>query len=400
MRRLIGQGRASPARSMSEAEFLSHLAIRSKMIELLEPMRVTRVEVRDAIYRLAFEFRDLSLGGTPQAGTAVRALAERGFDAYFGPSSKPMLFWQVGGAQLKKLFPLLESRYGSRELPRRAFQHWMRVLEDEKLNDLHSRQRGARDWHEAIEAFGRIEDSLTANQALERWTTVAGNLELIPEGEVFRQFKVSITHTIAALRSRGSGTENQRALSALEEIAARMGRFVLHGNPLHIRPLKMISKYEGEEQGIWTTTSVVTDRFLMRPVYLRTPEERRPFRVSIDRNGRVVDSEGRVVNAPDGEVRAIYGFDTKGQMYLNLSPVRGAFHHSSFVAGGEVLCAGEIVIVNGVVRMIDNNSGHYLPSSLHLQTVVEFMRGQGAQIPDTAVEFYAERSRPMLGDQL
>lgn len=37
------------------------------------------------------------------------------------------------------------------------------------------------------------------------------------------------------------------------------------------------------------------------------------------------------------------------------------FHHSSFVSGNTVRCAGMIVIENGIVTAISNNSGHYKP---------------------------------------
>ena len=47
------------------------------------------------------------------------------------------------------------------------------------------------------------------------------------------------------------------------------------------------------------------------------------------------------------------------------------FHHSSFVAGAAVRCAGMIRVINGKVEMISNNSGHYRPSE---ELLIEFAK--------------------------
>ena len=45
------------------------------------------------------------------------------------------------------------------------------------------------------------------------------------------------------------------------------------------------------------------------------------------------------------------------------------FHHSSFLSGGTVSCAGEIKCKNGVLELISNVSGHYRPPEEYLQQV-------------------------------
>ena len=47
------------------------------------------------------------------------------------------------------------------------------------------------------------------------------------------------------------------------------------------------------------------------------------------------------------------------------------FHHSSFLAGNEVACAGEIYVENGNLIKIDNNSGHYAPAPVAVLTVAD-----------------------------
>ena len=49
------------------------------------------------------------------------------------------------------------------------------------------------------------------------------------------------------------------------------------------------------------------------------------------------------------------------------------FNHSSLAAGNAVLCAGEILIHEGDVIEIDNNSGHYRPSGQMLSNALKIM---------------------------
>ena len=49
------------------------------------------------------------------------------------------------------------------------------------------------------------------------------------------------------------------------------------------------------------------------------------------------------------------------------------FKHSSFKAGGNVVCAGEWIVSNGKLLKISANSGHYRPSIDHLHRGVLFM---------------------------
>ena len=44
----------------------------------------------------------------------------------------------------------------------------------------------------------------------------------------------------------------------------------------------------------------------------------------------------------------------------------GHIHHSSFMRGERILCAGMIVVINGELRHIDNDSGHYKPRTDNL----------------------------------
>lgn len=54
----------------------------------------------------------------------------------------------------------------------------------------------------------------------------------------------------------------------------------------------------------------------------------------------------------------------------------GHFNHSSFNAGKEVMCAGMLVINNGVLVSIDNNSGHYKPDANYLREALAFLQAE------------------------
>jgi len=51
----------------------------------------------------------------------------------------------------------------------------------------------------------------------------------------------------------------------------------------------------------------------------------------------------------------------------------GGFHHSSFVSGNAVRCAGMIEIDNGKVTGLSNNTGHYKARKQHVKTLLEWL---------------------------
>lgn len=61
------------------------------------------------------------------------------------------------------------------------------------------------------------------------------------------------------------------------------------------------------------------------------------------------------------------------------------FNHSSFNAGKEIVCAGELEAVDGVLQYIDNASGHYQPTREHLKQCVATLQGAGLNLAHTRV---------------
>lgn len=59
---------------------------------------------------------------------------------------------------------------------------------------------------------------------------------------------------------------------------------------------------------------------------------------------------------------------------------RGKTNHSSICAGREVICAGDIYFWKGQLIHIDNNSGHYAPTSDNLYRAVQILVDEGANV--------------------
>jgi len=73
---------------------------------------------------------------------------------------------------------------------------------------------------------------------------------------------------------------------------------------------------------------------------------------------------------------AAYIIDVQGNLYIH-PHTKGAFHHSSFIGGKPVLCAGMIQVVNGKIRTINSNSGHYKPRNVNLALAVDLLSKKG-----------------------
>lgn len=83
---------------------------------------------------------------------------------------------------------------------------------------------------------------------------------------------------------------------------------------------------------------------------------------------------------PSGDGWAIFVATYDGKLYAH-SHFEGKFHHSTFLGGQPVLAAGEIVVDNGEIVLINAKSGHYTPTVANMQAFV----AKFPSIPDTAV---------------
>ncbi len=74
----------------------------------------------------------------------------------------------------------------------------------------------------------------------------------------------------------------------------------------------------------------------------------------------------------------------------------GRFHHSSFKSGEAVMAAGEWVVDQGVLTMINACSGHYRPQAWRFRLACNQLMNKGAISPATKVEVWKSGARELL----
>jgi len=102
-----------------------------------------------------------------------------------------------------------------------------------------------------------------------------------------------------------------------------------------------------------------------------TEKEREAYEVFVqhdkivDAKGNLVDTNGSISINLKGETEkvdyAIFVMGEEGNLYLSKYSEVGKFHHSSFLGGKPISAGGEITIEKGVIKEINNGSGHYKP---------------------------------------
>ena len=111
-----------------------------------------------------------------------------------------------------------------------------------------------------------------------------------------------------------------------------------------------------------------------RVAYLHLPEERQPYIVEVHKGHLYYPK-----NPATGEERSPYSTG-EGEWIFVFSAARvlfchrktrGAFHHTSFLAGGPCIAAGTLVVQNGVLEELYPHSGHYRPGEHHLHQLLE-----------------------------
>ncbi|WP_446226554.1 hypothetical protein ACTWPB_17770 [Nocardia sp. IBHARD005] len=112
-------------------------------------------------------------------------------------------------------------------------------------------------------------------------------------------------------------------------------------------------------------------------------------------DGRIYDADGNLFDTSSGTTawggagRAIFVMDEHGNLYASNYHERGLFHHSSFLSGGNVAAAGELIVINGEIQMVTDSSGHYQPSRGHTMQAINQLRNMGIPITPQQVEFKA-----------
>jgi hypothetical protein len=108
----------------------------------------------------------------------------------------------------------------------------------------------------------------------------------------------------------------------------------------------------------------------------------------------VVDTE----NA-QGSLPAIWAMDLSGRLYVSSIQQPGLFNHSSLLAGRSVICAGEIIIIDGKIKYISNRSGHYQPPDKTLNIAIDKLREKGVKLdPELIIRYEGAKHQQSLKD--
>lgn len=98
-----------------------------------------------------------------------------------------------------------------------------------------------------------------------------------------------------------------------------------------------------------------------------------------------------------GRGLAAYVWSAEGELFV--AEHRGnVFHHSSFVSGLKVRCAGMLRIENGMCTFLSNNSGHYKPRKDKLLNFVNFLHGHRALHATATMAVQTGNGKPWLGN--
>lgn len=81
----------------------------------------------------------------------------------------------------------------------------------------------------------------------------------------------------------------------------------------------------------------------------------------------------------------IFVMSTSKKLYAG-KKTKGAFHHSSFLAGGAALSAGSFTVVDGILKSISAYSGHYRPTDENLGSFLEFLKEHDVSLHEVGVQ--------------
>lgn len=112
------------------------------------------------------------------------------------------------------------------------------------------------------------------------------------------------------------------------------------------------------------------------PVLYWDDAQRRAHQIKV-KDGLIINDKGEPLDPqldlPEHKGRggeAIYIMDVMGDIYYCFDAKYGRIHHSTLAGGQPVAAAGELVIVNGALISVSNESGHYRPPPDSIDLVI------------------------------
>ncbi|CAA2933627.1 Hypothetical predicted protein [Olea europaea subsp. europaea] len=109
--------------------------------------------------------------------------------------------------------------------------------------------------------------------------------------------------------------------------------------------------------------------------------ERKAYEVIVE-DGKLYYKQSRKIlettGEPDG-VKWIFVLSTSKELYIGRK-TKGAFHHSSFLAGEATSAAGRIIAEKGIIKELGRKSGHYRPTEENFQDFLSFLREKNLNV--------------------
>ena len=124
--------------------------------------------------------------------------------------------------------------------------------------------------------------------------------------------------------------------------------------------------------------------------YLETDEERQPYLVTMGQGGLVqgvppgVFDTSKMTSYGSGAGWAAFVMAPDGKIFAAEHRIQ-RFHHSSFMAGGDVAAAGEMSVINGQLKGISNKTGHYWAGEAHVANVLKELSEMGVNLSGVEV---------------
>lgn len=122
-----------------------------------------------------------------------------------------------------------------------------------------------------------------------------------------------------------------------------------------------------------------------------------PKGLLVDANGKLIDTSRLIAHHKEGYAAFILTEDERLFIFPHFATKEG-LKHVSFSQGKPVMGAGEIIVKNGVVTIINSHSGHYKPSLFAIKQLIDFFIKKGMDIAKTEIETFVntEKALPEL----
>jgi hypothetical protein len=122
-------------------------------------------------------------------------------------------------------------------------------------------------------------------------------------------------------------------------------------------------------------------------------------------NGLFYDNNNQLVNTINPKesgryaTSSLYVIDRDFNFYVFGNKFSDGFsiHHSSILSGRPVICAGYLTIIQGKLKSLSNESGHYQPTDSALFKVIYYLKKQQVVWKEYEIRYQGQRSlRPIL----